>query len=124
MTIRTPLGRVRGHGSAKSGTMHFWHQRLSAIVLLPLTIWFAWSVARHAGAPHADVLIFLAQPLNAIGIAMFVIAGLFHMLLGLKVVIEDYIHNEGTKVALLVLLHFAVLAVAVTCLVSVLRIIV
>ena len=58
MTVRTPLGRVRGHGSAKSGTMHFWHQRLSAIVLLPLTLWFVWAVVGHVGAPHADVLIF------------------------------------------------------------------
>lgn len=123
MTVRTPLGRVRGHGSAKSGTMHFWHQRLSAIVLLPLTLWFVWAVVGHVGAPHADVLIFLSKPLNAIGIAMFVIVGLFHMLLGVKVVIEDYIPDERTKIPLLVLLHFAVLAIAVTCLVSVLRII-
>jgi succinate dehydrogenase / fumarate reductase membrane anchor subunit len=93
-------------------------------VLLPLTLWFVWAIVGHVGAPHADVLIFLAQPLNAIGIAMFVIVGLFHMLLGVKVVIEDYIHNEGTKVALLVVVHFAVLAIAMTCLVSVLRIIV
>ena len=123
MTIRTPLGRVRGHGSAKSGTMHFWHQRLSALVLLPLTLWFVWAVAGHVGAPHAEVLAFLAQPLNAIGIAMFVIVALFHMLLGVKVVIEDYIPEERTKVLLLVLLHFAVLAIAVACLVSVFRIV-
>jgi len=103
--------------------MHFWHQRLSALVLLPLTLWFVWAVVGHVGAPHGEVLAFLAQPLNAIGIAMFVIVGLFHMLLGVKVVIEDYIPQERTKVLLLVLLHFAVLAIAVACLVAVLRII-
>jgi succinate dehydrogenase / fumarate reductase membrane anchor subunit len=124
MSVRTPLGRVRGHGSAKSGTQHFWHQRITALLMLPLTLWFVWSIVRYTGAPYEDVVAFLAHPVNGVVMAMFIIVGLVHMLLGVKVVIEDYVPQEGPKVVLLVLLHFAVLAVAVTCLVSVLRLVV
>ncbi len=122
MSIQTPLGRVRGYGSAKSGTQHFWYQRMTAVALVPLTLWFVWAVVRYAGAPHAEVISFLSHPVSGIAMAMFVVVGLVHMLLGAKVVIEDYIHRESTKIALLVLLHFAVFAVGATCVVSVLRI--
>ncbi len=124
MSIQTPLGRVRGHGSAKSGTQHFWYQRLTAMALVPLTLWFVWSVVRYTGAPYDQVIAFLSDPLSAVAMSMFILVGLLHMLLGVKVVIEDYIHRESTKIALLVLVHFAVLAVAVTCVVAVLRIVV
>ena len=124
MSIQTPLGRVRGHGSAKSGTQHFWYQRLTAMALVPLTLWFVWSVVRYTGAPYDQVIAFLSDPLSAVAMSMFILVGLLHMLLGVKVVIEDYIHRESTKIALLVLIHFAVLAVAVTCVVAVLRIVV
>lgn len=122
MSIQTPLGRVRGYGSAKSGTQHFWYQRMTAVALVPLTLWFVWAVVRYTGAPHAEVMLFLSHPASGIAMAMFVVVGLVHMLLGAKVVIEDYIHRESTKIALLVLLHFAVFAVGATCVVSVLRI--
>lgn len=122
MSIQTPLGRVRGYGSAKSGTQHFWYQRMTAVALVPLTLWFVWAVVRYTGAPHAEVMMFLSHPVSGIAMAMFVVVGLVHMLLGAKVVIEDYIHRESTKIALLVLLHFAVFAVGATCVVSVLRI--
>ena len=122
MSIQTPLGRVRGYGSAKSGTQHFWYQRMTAVALVPLTLWFVWAVVRYAGAPHAEVMLFLSHPVSGIAMAMFVVVGLVHMLLGAKVVIEDYIHRESTKIALLVLLHFAVFAVGATSVVSVLRI--
>jgi len=122
MSIQTPLGRVRGYGSAKSGTQHFWYQRMTAVALVPLTLWFVWAVVRYTGAPHAEVMLFLSHPVSGIAMAMFVVVGLVHMLLGAKVVIEDYIHRESTKIALLVLLHFAVFAVGATCVVSVLRI--
>ena len=122
MSIQTPLGRVRGYGSAKSGTQHFWYQRMTAVALVPLTLWFVWAVVRYAGAPHAEVMLFLSHPVSGIAMAMFVVVGLVHMLLGAKVVIEDYIHRESTKIALLVLLPFAVFAVGATCVVSVLRI--
>ncbi|MBL8782058.1 MAG: succinate dehydrogenase, hydrophobic membrane anchor protein [Alphaproteobacteria bacterium] len=122
MSVQTPLGRVRGLGSAKSGTAHFWHQRVTAVALLPLTIWFVWSIARYAGAPYAEVLEFLHDPINAVAILLFVLAGLYHMVLGVQVVIEDYIHREGTKLALLMFTNFAAFAIGVTCVIAVLRI--
>ncbi len=122
MSIQTPLGRVRGLGSAKAGTSHFWHQRVTAVALLPLTIWFVWSIARYAGAPYAEVLEFLHNPFNAAAMLLFVIAGLYHMVLGVQVVIEDYIHREGMKFALLMLVNFAAFVVGVTCVIAVLRI--
>jgi succinate dehydrogenase / fumarate reductase membrane anchor subunit len=106
MSIQTPLGRVRGYGSAKSGTQHFWYQRMTAVALVPLTLWFVWAVVRYTGAPHAEVVSFLSHPVSGIAMAMFVVVGLVHMLLGAKVVIEDYIHRESTKIALLVLTPF------------------
>jgi succinate dehydrogenase / fumarate reductase membrane anchor subunit len=122
MSIRTPLARARGLGSAKAGVAHFWHQRLTAIRLVPLTVWFVWSVARFAGAPYAEVLEFLHNPFNAGAILLFVLAGLYHMVLGVQVVIEDYIHKEGTKLALLLLTNFAAFALGAVCVIAVLRI--
>jgi succinate dehydrogenase / fumarate reductase membrane anchor subunit len=122
MSIRTPLGRVRGLGSAKSGALHFWHQRLTAVALVPLTLWFVWSVARYAGAPHGDVVAFLAHPFNAAAMLLFVIAGLYHMVLGVQVVIEDYVHSEGMKLALLLFVNFAAFAIGIVSTIAVLRI--
>lgn len=122
MTIQTPLGRVRGLGSAKSGTEHFWHQRLTAAALVPLTLWFVWVVARYAGAPHVDVVAALANPINAALMLLFVVAGLYHMALGLRVVVEDYITVKGAKFALLFLVNFAAFAIAMVSVVAVLRI--
>ncbi|MFM9863762.1 MAG: succinate dehydrogenase, hydrophobic membrane anchor protein [Micropepsaceae bacterium] len=122
MSIQTPLGRVRGLGSAKSGVEHFWHQRLTAAALVPLTIWFVWIVARYAGAPHADVVAVLGHPINAALMLLFVVAGLYHMALGLQVVIEDYITAKGAKIASLFLVNFAAFAIAMVCVVAVLRI--
>lgn len=122
MTIQTPLRRARGLGSAKSGVEHFWHQRLTAVALVPLTIWFVWCVARYAGAPYGDVMRFLGNPFNAAAMLLFIIAGLYHMTLGLQVVIEDYIQREGTKLALVLLTNFAAFAVGAVCVIAVLRI--
>jgi succinate dehydrogenase / fumarate reductase membrane anchor subunit len=122
MTIQTPLGRVRGLGSAKSGVEHFWHQRLTAAALVPLTVWFVWMVARYAGAPHVDVVAALGHPINAALMLLFVVAGLYHMALGLRVVVEDYITAKGSKLALLFFVNFAAFAIAMVCVVAVLRI--
>ena len=124
MGLQTPLGRVRGYGSAKSGVEHFWRQRVTAVALVPLTIWFTWSVARYAGAPHEQVVAFLANPFNAAAMLLFLIAGLYHMALGLQVVVEDYIKGEGMKLALLLLTKFAAFAVGTICVIAVLRIVV
>ncbi len=122
MSIQTPLGRVRGLGSAKAGVEHFWHQRVTAVVLAPLTLWFVWSVARYTGAPHAEVVTFLGNPFNATAMLLFVAAGLYHMSLGVQVIIEDYIGREILKLALLLLNKFAAVAIGTMCAVAVLRI--
>ena len=122
MSIQTPLGRVKGHGSAKSGTGHFWRQRITAVALVPLTLWFVWAVVLYTGAPYPEVIAFLSNPISAVAMLLFVIAGLVHMTLGLQVVIEDYIHRESSKIALLLLTYFAAFAVGAACVVAVLRI--
>ena len=122
MSIQTPLGRVRGLGSAKSGVEHFWRQRVTAVALVPLTAWFVWAVARYTGAPHEQVIGFLSDPFNATAMLLFLFAGLYHMALGVQVVIEDYVNKEGTKLALLLLMKFAAFAVGVVCAIAVLRI--
>jgi succinate dehydrogenase / fumarate reductase membrane anchor subunit len=122
MSIQTPLGRVRGLGSAKSGVEHFWHQRLTAAAMVPLTIWFVWMVARYTGAPHVDVVAALGNPINAALMLLYVLAGIYHMALGLQVVVEDYISAKGTKIALLFLVNFAAFAIAMVCVVAMLRI--
>ena len=110
MTMRTPLSRVRGLGSAKDGTHHWWMQRLSAVALVPLTVWFVISMISFAGADHAAVSAWLAQPLSAVLMLLLVVATFYHLQLGVQVVIEDYIHGEAAKIACLVglkLLSFA-----------------
>lgn len=122
MSIQTPLARVHGLGPAKGGVEHFWRQRVTAVALVPLTLWFVWAVARYAGAPHNDVVEFLGHPFNAAAMLLFVFAGLYHAVLGLQVVIEDYVPSEGPKFALLLLSKFSAFAVGVTCAIAVLRI--
>ena len=101
--LKTPLARVRGLGSAKDGTTHFWHQRLTAIALVPLVIWFIISMLCLTSANYDEARAFLEQPLNAILFAALIGAGLFHMKLGLQVVVEDYVHGTAAKYALLIL---------------------
>ena len=87
--MRTPLGRVRGLGSAKEGTNHFWEQRLTAIALVPLGIWLALSIAQLSGAGWQEVVAWLSHPLSGIAMILFLGVGFFHFKLGLQVVIED-----------------------------------
>lgn len=122
MSVRSPLGKVKGLGSARSGTHHFWQQRLTAVALLPLTLWFVWCVVRYTGAPHSEVIAFLSDPVSAVAMLLFIVAGVYHMALGLHVVIEDYIQREGTKIGLFMLINFAAFAVAAICVFAVLKI--
>ena len=108
MSMRTPLGKVRGLGSAKEGTEHFWRQRLTAVANIPLVIIGLWLVVSLVGAPYSEVRATLASPLTAIFIALFSISVLYHMHLGMQVVIEDYVHGELNKIALIMLNTFFV----------------
>lgn len=121
MSLRTPLSEVRGLGSAKEGTGHFWHQRMTAVALVPLVIWFLINLIGLIGADHATASAALGQPLIAIPTLLLIGAGFYHMKLGMQVVIEDYIHGEGSKIALLMLNNFFAVAIGFACAYAVLK---
>lgn len=97
MTMRTPLGKVLGLGSAKSGTEHWWLERVTAIAGIPLTIFFIVFVMMHLGATRTELVASMGNPLVAILMVLTVISMLWHMRLGLQVVIEDYVHAALPK---------------------------
>jgi succinate dehydrogenase / fumarate reductase membrane anchor subunit len=107
MSLRTPLGKVLGHGSAKEGTGHFFGQRVSGVALLLLGLWFACSLATMPGFEHADALAFIGAPLNGVLLLLLVAALAYHSSLGVQVVIEDYVHGNGLKLLSLVISRFA-----------------
>ena len=114
MSLRTPLGRVLGLGSAKDGASHWWGQRVSAVALLLLGLWFAFALATMSGFSHAEVIAFVAKPINGVLLLLLTAALAYHSYLGIQVVIEDYIHAPGSKVLSLLLSRFlhALLGVA------------
>jgi succinate dehydrogenase / fumarate reductase membrane anchor subunit len=114
--MRTPLARVRGLGSARSGTEHFWHQRLTAIANSPLVIFFIGFVIAHLGADAAQIAASLRNPFIAIALALAFISVTWHMRLGMQVVIEDYVHAPGVHLAVLIANNFLALILAVTAL--------
>ncbi|MBV9045360.1 MAG: succinate dehydrogenase, hydrophobic membrane anchor protein [Alphaproteobacteria bacterium] len=122
MSLETPRHRVEGLGAAHSGVTHFWRQRVSAAALVPLTIWFAVSALGLVGTSQADMAFFLAKPLNAILMAAFVMISVYHMALGLQVVIDDYIYVAWQKLTLMLLMRAFSLAVVATCLYFLIRI--
>jgi succinate dehydrogenase / fumarate reductase, membrane anchor subunit len=99
--IRTPMARVLGLGSARSGTKHFWHERVTSVAGIPLTIAFFVIVASVLGRNHAAVVQILGSPLVAILLLLFIFNSIYHMWLGMQVVIEDYVHEEVRKLACL-----------------------
>jgi succinate dehydrogenase membrane anchor subunit len=122
MSIRTPIARVRGLGSARSGTRHFWHQRLTALANVPLTIAFVVILVSLLGRGHAAVVQTLGSPL--VGILMFLFIGsvTYHMKLGMQVIIEDYVHDETWKFAAIIANTFFAIAVAACCAYALLKI--
>jgi succinate dehydrogenase / fumarate reductase membrane anchor subunit len=117
--MRSALGRVRGLGSAKSGTGHWWSQRLSAIALVPLTLWFVGSLVVLAGASHAEIVAWVSSPIVASLLVLLVATTFYHSYLGLQVVIEDYVHNEPLKLATLIVVQGASFVLALIGIVSV-----
>ncbi|GAB4360238.1 MAG: succinate dehydrogenase, hydrophobic membrane anchor protein [Kiloniellaceae bacterium] len=120
MSMRSPLARVRGLGSAKDGTGHWWAQRLTALALIPLTLWFCVSVIVMTGADYAAVAAWIASPVVAGLLVLLVAAVFYHALLGLQVVIEDYVHHEGSKLALLLAVKALAIVLALSGILSVL----
>ncbi|MGH6719650.1 MAG: succinate dehydrogenase, hydrophobic membrane anchor protein [Alphaproteobacteria bacterium] len=120
MTLRSPLGRVRGLGSAKDGAHHWWLQRVTAVALVPLAVAFVVLLPLFAGTDHAGFVLLMHDPLIATTMALVVIAGLWHMKLGVQVIIEDYVHHEGAKTVLQLGLGLGTAAVGTACLVAIL----
>jgi succinate dehydrogenase membrane anchor subunit len=120
--FRTELGRVRGLGAAKEGVHHWWMQRVSAIALVPLALWFVIAVVAHTGADYAAARAWLASPVTFGLMVLLVGATFYHAQLGLQVVIEDYVHHEGGKIALILLTKLASLVLALAAVIALLLI--
>ena len=121
-TMRTPLKRVRGLGSAKAGVHHWWNQRLSAVAMIPLMLWAIFTVATLPGLTYADALMTVQHPINATLLILFLAAGFWHASLGLQVVIEDYVSNEGTRMVLITAIKGGLILIGALAVFSVLRI--
>jgi succinate dehydrogenase / fumarate reductase membrane anchor subunit len=121
MAYRTPLARVRGLGSAKSGADHFWKQRLTAVANIALVAFLIWLVVKLAGADYATAKRTLAKPHYAIPLLLLILSGVIHMRLGMQTIIEDYVHSEGRKVVALMLNLFFCVLVGLTCAFAVLK---
>ena len=106
-SLRSELGRVRGLGSAKEGVHHWWAQRVSAIALIPLSLWFVANVVFLTDVDRATAIQWLGSPVTLGLMSLFLIAVIYHAVLGLQVVIEDYIHAKPTKLILLLFIQFA-----------------
>jgi succinate dehydrogenase / fumarate reductase membrane anchor subunit len=120
-TMRTPMGRVRHLGAARAGTKHFWHQRLTSVALVPLTIGAIILVLSLMGRNHAAVVQILGSTAVSIGLLLFVLVSTYHMWLGMQVIIEDYVHDELPKVAVLMCNTFFSCAVALTAVFAILK---
>jgi succinate dehydrogenase / fumarate reductase, membrane anchor subunit len=121
MSLRSPLGKVLGTGSAKEGVHHWWLQRLTSIALVPLTIWFVVSLLSLGSFEHVAVITWMAQSWTALLLVLFILVATWHSQLGVRVVVEDYVHG-GSKTLTLVLITFIHAVVAAAGIFAVLKV--
>ena len=119
---RTHLSRARGLGSAKEGVHHFWAQRITAVALIPLVVWFAISLIMMSGADYGVVRAWIGSPVVMVLLVLTIVIGLHHGQLGMQVVVEDYVHNDGMKRARIVLMRFIAVFFGLAAIVAILRI--
>lgn len=122
MSLQTPLARVKGLGSARRGTLHWWRQRLSAVALLPLSLWFIYELTTIDSLAYGAARAWAATPAAAVLLVLFIPTLFYHAQAGLQVVVEDYVKPEGLKLAIIVLVKFIVAACAVVALLAVAKI--
>ncbi|WP_340121911.1 succinate dehydrogenase, hydrophobic membrane anchor protein [Methylobacter svalbardensis] len=123
MDYRTPLSRAKGLGSAKSGTAHWWMQRVTAVALIPLSFWLIYFLGLSVTAPYQQTVDWLASPVNSVCIVAWIIAVFYHAALGLQVVIEDYVAAEDPKIISIWAVNLAFLFLAIAALLAVFRIV-
>jgi succinate dehydrogenase / fumarate reductase membrane anchor subunit len=122
MNLRSPLGRVLGRGSAKEGVHHWWLQRLTSIALVPLSIGFVVSLLTLPSLDYQTLVAWVRQTGTALGLILFVLVAARHSQLGVRVVIEDYVHTDGLKTLALVLVDFAHVAIAAAAVFAILKV--
>jgi succinate dehydrogenase membrane anchor subunit len=122
MSLRSPIGRVLGLGAAKEGVSHWWSQRVTSVALLLLGLWFVASLLRMPGFGYEVVITWIALPVNSVLLLLLIGSLVYHSHLGVQVVVEDYVHHHGLKIATMMLLTFAHVAVAALAIFAVLRI--
>jgi succinate dehydrogenase / fumarate reductase membrane anchor subunit len=119
--MRSPLGRVFGLGSAKEGVEHWWLQRVTAVALVPLVLWFVIAVIGLIGADRAAMVAWVHRPMPALLLVLLIVATFYHAALGLQVVIEDYVHSEGWKLATIIVMRLLCIAFVVRGVLAVLK---
>ena len=122
MSLRSPVGRVLGLGSAKEGVSHWWSQRVTAVGLVLLGLWFACSLARLGGFDHGTVAAWIGTPTHAVLLSLLIGTAAYHSQLGVQVVVEDYVSNKGWKIVTMLFVNFLHVALAALGVFSVLRI--
>ena len=121
-SMQTPLAAVRGLGSAKSGLHHWWNQRMTAVAMVPLVIWMVSLCILMTGASYQDALAIASHPANATVLILFVAVGFWHAILGLQVILEDYVAAEGLRLVIIVVIRMFAIALAALSILSILRV--
>ncbi len=122
MDFKTPLAKVRGLGASHSGSSHWWMQRITAIALIPLSLWIVSYLKLLSSATYEQILVWLNEPLNSLFAILWIIAAFYHAALGVQVVIEDYVHTESVKITAVWVIKLSCFVLAVTTIIAFFRI--